>query len=162
MSIAMKQIKICPDCATEYFPHIQNCADCGALLLSPEENRKAQEEKERCMKETLEDRSVVREGDLNWLRELYTVLIDSGIPCVIHADPGCSKKGCGITNQLLVSAQDVEKARERIEKYYAEIHPEIQASKELVSKGKCPACASPVGPDAVECPDCGLTLLIIE
>ena len=43
-----------------------------------------------------------------------------------------------------------------------EIHPEIKDSRELITQGKCPACGSPVGSDAVECPDCGLMLLIIE
>lgn len=158
----MSQIKVCPDCSTEYFPHIRNCADCGTVLVLPEEYKKTQEEKKRCMEKAVENRIVVREGDLDWLRELYTVLIDSGIPCVIRADSGCSKKSCRTTNQLLVSAHDAEKARERIEHYYAEVHPEIRVSNELASGGKCPACASPVGADAVTCPDCGLTLLIIE
>jgi hypothetical protein len=158
----MKQIKICPDCKTEYFPHIENCADCGAVLVSPEENKRAQDEKKQCMNKKVEDQVAVRKGDLNWMRELYTVLIDSGIPCLIHTDAECKKGSCAGTHQLLVSVQDAEKAKQRIEEYYAEIHPEIQASREMVSKGKCPACASPVGSDAVECPDCGLTLLIIE
>jgi len=61
-----------------------------------------------------------------------------------------------------VSSQDAEKASERIEEYCAELHPELQASREMMGRGKCPACGSPVSPDAVECPDCGLTLLIIE
>ncbi len=158
----MTQIKICPDCATEYFPHVENCADCGAVLLFPEENKRVQEEKKRCMDKALENPVVVREGDLKWIDELFHVLIDSSIPCVVHVDTGC-KKGCsGHSCRLLVSSKDVEKANERIEEYYMKIHPEIQASKEMISEGKCPACGSPVGSDAVECPDCGLTLLIIE
>ena len=158
----MQQIKICPDCATEYVAHIVNCADCGAVLLSPEENKMAKEEKKRLVNKALENAVVVREGDLKWVDELYNVLIDSGIPCSVHVDTGCNKGCCGNTCRLLVSSQDVERAHERIEEYFMEIHPEIQASHELVSRGKCPACGSPVGTDAVECPDCGLTLLIIE
>ena len=158
----MSQTKICHDCRTEYYPHIERCADCGAILISPDENKMVQEEKKRCMDKTLENQVVAREGDLNWMRELYHILIDSGIPCAIHADDGCKKGSCKGTHQLLVSSQDAEKAKERIEEYYAEIHPEIQASREMVRKGKCPACASPVSSNAVKCPDCGLTLLIIE
>ncbi len=158
----MSEIKICPDCGTEYFAHIENCADCGAALLLPEQNRKAQEEKMRCMEKIVENPLVVREGDLKWINELYHVLIDSSIPCVIHVDTAC-KKGCrGNECQLLVSSKDAEKARERIEEHYMKIHPEIRSSKEMMSQGKCPACGSPVGSDTVECPDCGLALFIIE
>jgi hypothetical protein len=62
----------------------------------------------------------------------------------------------------MVSSKDAERANERIEEYYMEIHPEIRASREMMSQGKCPACGSPVNSGAAECPDCGLTLLITE
>ncbi len=158
----MQQIKICPNCATEYFQHIEKCADCGAVLLLPEEIKKVHEEKKRLKDKALENQVVVRKGDKKWMEELYHVLIDSGIPCLITADAECNKGCRADTRRLLVSSQDVEKANERIEEYYTEVHPEVQASKEMVSQGKCPACGSPVGSDAVECPDCGLTLLIVE
>ena len=158
----MTQIKICPDCTTEYFPHIERCADCGSVLLTPEEIKKMLEEKKRCKDKSLENSVVVREGSLNWMNELYNVLIDSNISGVVNSDAGCKKGCCGDTYRLLVSAQDAEKASERIEEYCAELHPELQASREMMSRGKCPACGSPVSPDAVECHDCGLTLLIIE
>jgi hypothetical protein len=158
----MKQIKICPDCLTEYFPHIERCADCGSVLLTPEEIKKMQEEKKRCMDKSLENSVVVREGSLNWMNELYNVLIESSISGVVNSDAGCRKGCCGDTYRLLVSSQDAEKASERIEEYCAELHPELQTSREMMSRGKCPACGSPVSPDAVECPDCGLALIIIE
>ncbi len=158
----MQKTKICPDCSTEYFSHIDNCADCGTVLLSPEKIRDVQEERHRCKEKTLENHVVVGEGDKNWMGELYTVLIDSGISCVITADAGCNKGCSADTRRLLVSSLDVEKAKERIEEHYAETHPEIQASNEMVNQGKCPACSSPVGSEAVECPDCGLMLLIVK
>jgi len=158
----MTHIKICPDCSTEYFPHIEFCADCGSGLLPPDEIKKMQEEKKQCMDKSLGDAVVVREGSSKWMDELYSVLVESNIACAVNSDAGCKKGCCGDTYRLLVSSQDAEKASERIEEYCAEIHPELQASREMMSLGKCPACGSPVSPDAVECQDCGLTLLIID
>jgi hypothetical protein len=158
----MNRNKICPDCEIEYLPHIEKCADCGAVLLSHEEHRQAQEEKKRLMAKAIENAAVVREGDLKWLGKLYNVLIDAGIPCTVISDAGCNKGSCGNKCRLMVSAEDIERARERVEEYYMEIHPELRAANELISQGKCPACGSPVAAGDKECSDCGLTLVIIE
>lgn len=158
----MTHIKICPDCETEYNPHIEKCADCGAVLLLHEELKKLQEERRRCMVKMLENPAVVKEGDLKWMDELFNVLVDSGIPCRVNSDTECKKGCCGNTFQLMVSSEDAGRARERIEEYYTEIDPAFKHSKEMMSQGRCPACATPVGSDTVECPECGLTLLIVE
>jgi hypothetical protein len=157
----MNRNKICPDCEIEYLPHIGKCADCGALLLSHEEHKKAQEEKKQLAAKAIENSVVVREGDLKWLGELYNVLINAGIPSTVTSDAGCNK-GCRPKCMLIVSKEDFEKAQECIAEYFREIHPELRASHELAKQGKCPACSSPVGADDTECSDCGLTLLLIE
>ena len=158
----MNQNKICPNCEIEYLPHIEKCAVCGAVLLLHEEHRQAQEEKKRLMAKAIEKAAVVREGDLKWLGKLYDVLIDAGIPCTVISDAGCKKGCCSNKCQLIVSTEDIERAQERVAEYYMEIHPELRASNELISQGKCPACGSPVGAGDNECSDCGLTLVIIE
>jgi len=158
----MNQNKICPDCQSEFLPHILKCSDCGAVLLLPEEHRKAQEERKRIEEQIVQNSVVVREGDLNWMTELRTALIDSGIPCTIHFDAGCKKGCCGDKCRLVVSSEDLERAQESIEAYLMEVTPEFRASKELISEGKCPACGSFVGTDERECRDCGLPLLIVE
>ncbi|MDA8106030.1 MAG: hypothetical protein M0Z71_11710 [Nitrospiraceae bacterium] len=158
----MKLNKICPDCGAEYVPNIEKCSDCGTALLFPSELGKAQEEKERLMEKAVEKEAVVREGDLDWLSELRTVLIDAGIPSTVHCDPGC-KKGChGDQCRLVVSPEDLERAQASIEDYFMEINPELRASNELIREGKCPACGHTVGQNDRECPDCGLPLIIDE
>ncbi|MGO9611479.1 MAG: hypothetical protein ACLPX5_00375 [Dissulfurispiraceae bacterium] len=158
----MNRNKICPDCEIEYLPHIEKCADCGAVLLLHEEHRSAQKDKKRLTAKAIEDSVVARAGDLKWLGELYNVLIDAGIPCTVTSDAGCHKSRCGDKCRLIVSKEDLERAQERIEEYFMEIHPEIEASNELISQGKCPACGSPVGAGDHECSDCGLTLVVIK
>ena len=140
--------KICPDCSCDYLSHVETCMDCGTTLLFPEENVRLQAEKKRCREGALEEPVAVRQGDLQWIDELYRVLIDSGIPAKVWSDSNCGK-GCRPAFHLLVSGTDAEK-------------PEAGASWERVSQGKCPACGTDVSPDTVECPDCGLTLLVIE
>jgi hypothetical protein len=158
----MNRNKICPECEIEYMPHIEKCADCGAVLLLREEHMQAQEEKKRLMAKAVENAAVVREGELKWLGELYNALIGSGIPCTVVSNLGCNKGRCSDKCKLIVSKEDLERAEERIAEYYREIHPELRASHELISQGKCPACGSPVDAGDTECSDCGLTLLLIE
>lgn len=160
--MALDDFKICPECGSEYYAYVMTCADCGTGLLAEEENRKVQDERQRCMEADLKDHVVIRQGDLRWMRELSTVIVDAGIPCRITTGEGCTKRCCGDTHQLMVSSHDAETAQEKVEAYYALIHPELQASQEMSRQGKCPACASPVSSDAVQCPDCGLLLLITE
>ncbi len=157
----MNRNKICPDCGTEYLPQIERCADCGTILLLPEERERAEEERKRLIGRAVENEVVIREGDLGWMRELHGVLIGSGIRCKVRSDADC-KGSCRGKCGLVVSPGDVERAQERIEEYFAEMHPEIRTSKELLSGGKCPACGSPVPSGQNECPDCGLTLVIVE
>ena len=157
-----ERYKICPGCGAEYYLHIEKCADCGAVLLLPEEYEKMQEEKKRLMEKAIENEVTVREGDLDWMGELRAVLIDSGIPCSIRSASGCTNSCCGDKCRLVVSPGDAERAQKRIEEYFMEMHPEMRASSELINQGKCPACGSPVPPDGRECPDCGLMLVIVD
>ena len=156
----MNLIKTCPECGAEYLPHIEKCADCNVIVLSAEECMKAQEERKR-IEETAVDNSVkVLEGDLSWMSELRTVLQDAGIPCSLHSDAGCRKGCCGDTLQLKVSPEDLERSQQTIEEYLMELDPDLRMVKEMLGKGKCPACGSSIGRDARECQDCGLPLII--
>lgn len=154
--------KICPACGAEYYPHIVKCADCGAGLLTPEEHRRAQEERQRTAETAVANAVKVREGDLGWMSELKAVLLDAGIPCLLDSDAGCGKGCCGDTWQLKVSPEDYERAQGTIEDYLMELDPDLRISRELIGEGRCPACGSPAGPDARDCTDCGLPLMIVE
>lgn len=157
----MNQNKICPRCEVEYLPHIDKCADCGTPLLPYDEFKHAQE-KNRFVTANMQNAVVIREGDLNWLVTLHDVLLDTGIPCRLISDETCKKGCCGKTCRLVVSKDDAERAHACITEYYMELHPELRASHELIDQGRCPACGTAVGPNAKECPECGLTLVIIE
>lgn len=154
--------KICPECDTEYLPNIETCADCGVKLLMYEEYRNLTDERKHLAEQALRNSVVVRKGDLKWLEELRTALIDSGIHCTIAPGEGCDKSRCSGEWQLLADKEDSERALARIEEYFEDMYPEMKASNELASQGKCPACGYALRPDATECPDCGLKFAIDE
>ncbi len=156
----MNQNKKCPACGDEYQPHIEKCADCDVLLLLPEECIKVQEEQKRTEETAIDNSVKVLEGDLNWMSELRTVLLDAGIPCSLYSD-SCRKGCCGDTVQLKVSPEDLERSQQTIEEYLMELDPDLRMVKEMLGKGECPACGSSIGHDARECPDCGLPLIIV-
>lgn len=154
--------RICPECETEYLPHIRECADCGALLLLHEELAAGKKKKKGLSQLGLLTAVTVREGDLDWLTELSSVLLDASIPCAVTSEAGCNKTCCGSKGRLIVAVEDFERAQERIEEYFIEKHPEAMASAELINQGKCPACGSSVSERDFECPDCGLALIIVD
>ncbi len=79
----MKLKKICPDCGVKYVPRIEKCADCGAVLLYPEEFERAKKEKERLREQAVEKEAVVRRGDLDWLSELRSALIEAAFAVIV-------------------------------------------------------------------------------
>ncbi len=154
--------KLCPVCRMEYLYHIDKCADCGHDLVLPEEYNKTQTEIKRIAGSAIENRVVVRKGDLGWLSELRAVLMEASIPSTIVSEDNCSKGCCSDSFHLMVGPGDLERAQESIEEYFMVINPELCDANELIKAGKCPACSFPAPAEARECPDCGLPLLIIE
>jgi len=88
------------------------------------------------------------------LDELYN-FYRFGIPCTVTSDTGCNKGRCGDNCAFdLLSKEDLERAKERIEEYFNGDDPEIRASNELPARENAQACGSPVGAGAGDCPDC--------
>lgn len=182
----MSQTKICPDCKSEYYAHIEKCADCGTTLLFPGESRSRSGSgsgtkscgtscEHGCGQSGhhSNDPEVVGEGDQGWMYELAQLLERNRVPHVVApgistAESGCNKGCCGSSGtwQLLVPGQYAQEASDLIEEYYINLHPEVQEAGKLASpmsnKATCPACGFFVGPCDAECPDCGLSLVVTE
>jgi len=118
------------------FPHVEKCADCGAALLLPEEFRKVQEERKRVEETTLANMVVVREGDMDWLRELREVLIDAGIPCAVQSDAGCKKAVAGLRAGWWSPQMTLERARGSNREYYMEVSPEFRHFERIAQRRK--------------------------
>jgi len=157
----MSDVKYCPECNAEYYPHIIDCADCGVPLKTPEELSELRERQRRFEEADAQETVAIKNDKKSWILELHHVLINKGYSSRVTVSPACTPGKCGETFLLIVPKEEAESAAKCIDEYTKVIHPELKESEELASQGKCPAFGFEVGFDAKECSDCGL-LLVIE
>ncbi len=156
----MSQVKYCPECSSEYYAHILECADCGVPLITPEEFEAARQRRKRFEGEGDQEAVAIKQDEKNWIKELHRVLTDKGYSCRMTVTPGCTPGKCGESFLLIVPKEEAESAIKCIDEYHQELHPELKESEELAAQGKCPACGFDAGFDAMECSDCGLPLML--
>ena len=151
------RVRVCVECGEEYRPEIAVCADCGGAL----EDRDGQEgampsrparagEGEPADEDAFTE-SVLTDERAMELTEPADQLAAEGIACRIRARKTRLADGSPhVTGyRLMVAAEDRDRAREILG---------LAADEEDVDAETrpCPACATPIAPGAVECPECGL------
>ncbi len=156
-----ENVKICPKCESEYYAHISLCADRGILLIMPEEVEKERKKKPDIPASHHDELVTIREEGRESVRELSDLLLRKGLFSKIVLAPGCSTGKCGCRYLLLTTKGNALAAHNCIEEFHTQKYPEIKASQDWESQGRCPACGYSIRADTKECPDCGL-LLIIE
>jgi predicted amidophosphoribosyltransferase len=150
-------IKICSGCGAEYSVRAVVCADCGGKLVFPQDY-----EKRFVPLADEEERTLIREGSIHYLRELKGHLERDGIRSDIrfHGEvPG----GCALRTRwgLYVAAADEATAREIDRKHWIRGAPDHASSfkcEEQELQGVCPACSHTIPEGAAECPECGLVV----
>jgi ribosomal protein L40E len=163
--------KVCPECAGEYRPDVERCADCGVELVFPEEATDAAEvEADR----TSGPRNELPPSDdlvcvccrssralLHLSRELDRAEIAHRIEVASHGSSvnmgtgGGSGTSITFFGCLYVLPADGDAA--------AAIDAELFGGKpvedsDLAELTVCPACGTPRPPGALECSECGLVL----
>jgi predicted amidophosphoribosyltransferase len=159
-------IKICPKCGEEYDIDAQVCAECGGALVFPQDFVKRYEPPAH-----EEDVVLIREGSADYLKELMGHLAKQGIRAGVRlhgeAPSSCSTRKCAPQPifGLYVAKTDEAAAKEVDRAHWLQGAPEEGASftyTESELQGVCPACSTRLPEKAVECPECGLAVGVVE
>lgn len=156
-------IRVCPDCGSEFQPHILECIDCGAatrpatdLPLQPEPAPPPERSSSPPAIPSLVpgmEAHPLRQAPLEWARDLSQYLIDHGVSCRVEP---CRSEGCTSQFTVTVAPGDMERARELDHRFLLQEVPDA-AYVNLETEG-CPACGTPLGQGQDECPECGLVV----
>ncbi len=147
------QVKLCPECAAEYFAHITECGNCEVPLVSPEELKKKPAHKAQG------ELIPIMQGELQKMKEIAYGLKSREIECQVLNAGGvgssCSPGGGYAVFVHMAIAREAVKAADEV---YRKLHPELDDMDERYRQGQCPACGADARNAPGVCPDCGLNL----
>ena len=153
--------KVCPDCRAEYLPHIEQCADCGAILTLPGQPAPPAPQPADATVSPHGDLVSVRVADLDWARRLGARLERAGIDHRLEAEAAAGGRCHGAGRfRVLVRRPDAEAAmRVDAEQLQEEVPEMARVDTGAPAGDACPACGDSVSETAAECPSCGLALM---
>jgi hypothetical protein len=145
--------KRCPSCGDEFVSTALRCPVCDVALVAGGAAPAGPE--------------VLASGDLvplrsdtaAWIESLADDLAEAGIPCRVEIaakQPDRARAGPAVV--LLVRREDLPRARQVDAEVLRRQVPDLAEHLE-VGPGEsdaCPACGTPLAPDALECGECGL------
>jgi ketosteroid isomerase-like protein len=151
---------VCPECGSEFQPHIKACIDCGAATVPPEAARARVRDRPAASPpgedEDDEEEIAIRAEELEWIEDLRELFERHGISSRIEAlSSSYHQHRC----KILVARQDALRAFELDRELLRERLGEEGADlAELPPAGACPFCSSTLPAGTVECPGCRLRL----
>jgi hypothetical protein len=150
-------VRTCPDCGEEFRPEIVRCSDCGADLVDQYEDGETRGEAPADMgpdvagPEPVEDwASVFTSTSSEALREAAASLAAAAVRFRAGAT--------GVYLQLRVPADDYTRAAQALAGHDGAVVVTEATVPEGQEAAACPACATPVPADAMECPECQLVV----
>jgi RNA polymerase subunit RPABC4/transcription elongation factor Spt4 len=162
-----EETKVCPNCGTEYYSHIEKCADCSVDLVY-----KNNTEISSTSFEKTDEFVLIRTDEALFIKDFQRKLTEIGIQSVINVEYTPQHRsshghfGTGSYYSIYVSSGNEQKARElEHSQWTKEINQDnlkLDFNVNSENNQNCPACNAFVGIDAKECPSCGLFLTIIE
>jgi hypothetical protein len=155
--------RVCPLCGDEYLATVERCPECGVALVE------AGTQAERGAAPGLPpsaDLVRLRVENPVWIAALAERLAAEGVPSRVElVDPAATPRNrLGSPCALFVRAEDVARARAVDAELLRDQLPDLPegASSGWSEAEGCPACGAAVGPDAAECPECGLAFVEAE
>jgi ketosteroid isomerase-like protein len=159
---------VCPECGSEFQPHVTHCIDCGAVTVAPGSVAPgAAAPAERISAPPPPDRDPddvsVRTDTLEWIEGLKALFEQEGIASRIYPVPVADLTRRGTRNstryEIAVAPRDVKRAfaldREFLQGRLGDDEIELA---EIPPPGVCPYCGSEAPAGSTECPRCGLVI----
>lgn len=154
--------RYCPVCRSEYTLMATRCIDCEVDLVDESELAALEQDFEAFPPAS--ELECVRVAPLPWIRALSEALQRDGIAHRVEpATPGDAPEdqrpdvfGNVQLFGLYLRSPDLSPAREIDGSIAGRLLPEEAPALADGEEEVCPACGTPLSPDGVECPDCGL------
>jgi ketosteroid isomerase-like protein/ribosomal protein L32 len=154
---------VCPECGSEFRPHIKVCIDCGAATVPPEAARAQVRDRPAASppsEDEDEDEEVtIRAEEAEWIEDLQELFERHGISSRIEAlSSSRHQHRC----RILVARQDALRAfkldRELLRERLGEEGDDLEELPPAGDSPFCPFCSTQLPAGTVECPSCRLRL----
>lgn len=161
---------VCPECGSEFQPHVLTCIDCGAATVSAASvagRPRPEPELSRGDRFSLsQDREAIRtpSRDVEGAEEVGMFLERHGVPCRLEEEeeppaPAVFRKRRPPRFYVCVAPEDAARTLELLRRYdQIQIRATGMRFETLPPQGICPACGTHAGEDAEWCPECGLRI----
>jgi hypothetical protein len=155
--------RFCPVCRSEYTRVATRCLDCDVDLVDAD--ALAAEDEELQAFPPASELECVRVAPIHWIRALSGALQQGGVghrvePATAEDAPEGQRPDVFGDVQLFglyVESAHAPPARELDGTIAAQLLPEEAPALDEGEEEACPACGTVLTPDAIECPDCGLS-----
>jgi ketosteroid isomerase-like protein len=150
---------VCPECGSEFQPHVTHCIDCGAATVAPGVAPAAPDEAETAPAPPVRDAEEVgiRTDELEWIEGLQALFARHGIASRIHRVEGSRRHPDRY--EIVVAPGDARRAfaldRDLLQERLGDEEIELT---EVPPAGVCPYCRAEVPADRTDCPSCGLVI----
>jgi len=155
--------QFCPICRSEYTRVATRCVDCDVDLV--EADALPAEEEVLQTFPPASELECVRVAPIEWIRALSGALQQGGV--AHRVEPATAKNapegqrpdvfGDAQLFGLYVESEQAPPTRKLDGTIAARLLPEEAPALDEGEEEACPACGTALTPDAIECPDCGLS-----